>query len=79
MPKSQSARLTHGALSLISIYRNTLSPLMLHCCRFVPTCSAYAHEAIGRFGLLKGGWLSACRITRCHPWGGCGADAVPQD
>ncbi len=46
-------------------------------CRFSPSCSAYAIEALRRYGALKGGWLAARRIVRCHPWGGHGHDPVP--
>jgi putative membrane protein insertion efficiency factor len=46
-------------------------------CRFHPTCSAYAIEAISRHGALTGTWLTLKRIGRCHPWGGCGEDPVP--
>ena len=59
----------------IRIYRYALSPLMAGRCRFFPTCSAYAEEAIIKHGALKGGYLASRRILRCHPWGG---DARPR-
>lgn len=46
-------------------------------CRFTPSCSAYAITALQRHGIIKGSWLSAKRLSRCHPWGGCGHDPVP--
>lgn len=46
-------------------------------CRFTPSCSAYAIEALSRYGALAGGWLALKRLLRCHPWGGCGCDPVP--
>lgn len=46
-------------------------------CRYSPSCSAYAIEAVSRYGAAKGGWMSAKRIMRCHPWGGRGYDPVP--
>ncbi|NJC33120.1 hypothetical protein GGR88_000594 [Sphingomonas jejuensis] len=46
-------------------------------CRFSPSCSAYAIEAVSRYGAAKGAWLAAHRLLRCHPWGGCGHDPVP--
>lgn len=47
-------------------------------CRFLPTCSAYAVEALSRHGTLRGGWLALRRVSRCHPWGGHGLDPVPE-
>ena len=65
------------ALGLIRAYQLLLSPWLGNRCRYVPSCSAYATEAIERFGALRGGWLAARRIGRCHPWGGSGFDPVP--
>ena len=65
-------------IAVIRWYQRALSPLSPPKCRFVPTCSAYAIEAIERFGALKGGWLALKRVLRCHPWGGHGYDPVPQ-
>ncbi len=55
-------------LSLIRFYRRAISPLHPPCCRFIPTCSEYALEAVERYGAVKGGWLALCRILRCHPF-----------
>ncbi len=55
-------------LALIRFYRRFISPLRPPCCRFIPTCSAYALEAIEKYGALKGGWLSLRRILRCNPF-----------
>lgn len=63
----------------VRFYRRFLSPLKPPTCRFQPTCSQYAIEALARHGALKGGWLATRRICRCHPWGGHGWDPVPDD
>ncbi len=62
----------------IRVYQWTLSPLLGVNCRYAPSCSAYAVEAIVTHGPVKGLWLAARRIARCHPWGGSGYDPVPQ-
>ena len=62
---------------LIRLYQWTVSPFLGPRCRFHPSCSHYAHEAVGRFGVLAGGWLSLRRLLRCHPWHPGGLDPVP--
>ena len=64
-------------LALVWLYRNGVSPLLGIHCRFDPSCSAYAEEALRVHGGFKGGWLMMKRIGRCHPWGGSGYDPVP--
>lgn len=61
----------------IRFYQGAISPLFPPVCRFTPTCSQYAVEAIMRHGVVKGSWLALRRIARCHPWGGSGYDPVP--
>ena len=62
----------------VKVYKYTISPLMMRSCRYNPTCSTYAIEAIQKHGPLKGAWLAAKRISTCHPWGGHGYDPVPE-
>ena len=64
-------------LGSIRLYQLTLSPWLGRHCRYDPTCSAYATEAIERFGARRGVWLAAKRLGRCHPWGRSGYDPVP--
>ena len=64
-------------IALIRFYQVCISPLTPAACRFTPTCSQYALEALRKYGPLKGFWLSFKRIIRCHPWGGSGYDPVP--
>ncbi|MDD6123679.1 MAG: membrane protein insertion efficiency factor YidD [Bacteroidales bacterium] len=61
----------------IRFYQRYVSPMLPPACRFTPTCSQYAIEAIQKHGALKGLWLALRRLLRCHPWGGSGYDPVP--
>ena len=63
---------------LIKFYQLFISPFTPATCRYQPTCSHYAKEALEKHGLLKGGWLAIRRIFSCHPWGGSGYDPVPE-
>ena len=64
-------------IALIRAYQYLISPLLGPKCRFTPTCSQYGIEALSKYGLIKGSWLTLKRIARCHPWGGHGYDPVP--
>lgn len=64
---------------IIRFYQIAISPYTPATCRYQPTCSHYAMEALNKHGLLKGGYLAAKRILSCHPWGGSGYDPVPDD
>jgi putative membrane protein insertion efficiency factor len=64
-------------LLLVRFYQLFISPLTPASCRYTPTCSAYAAQAIGQYGAWRGGRLALRRIARCHPWGGHGYDPVP--
>lgn len=64
-------------IALVRFYQLAVSPFFGTNCRYTPTCSAYAIEAIGKYGALKGGWMAIKRISRCRPGGGHGWDPVP--
>jgi len=64
-------------IAAIRVYQLLLSAHLGPACRFEPSCSAYAVEAIRRYGVIRGSWLATVRIGRCHPWGGFGYDPVP--
>jgi putative membrane protein insertion efficiency factor len=65
-------------IGLIRGYQLFVSPALPASCRYLPTCSEYARQAIAEHGVVKGGFLAAKRILRCHPWGGAGLDPVPE-
>ena len=76
--RSAAARFAIWLILLpIKFYRYVISPILGPRCRFAPTCSEYAVEAITKHGPIKGGMLAVRRILRCHPWGGHGYDPVP--
>ncbi len=64
-------------IQMIKGYRLLISPLFPPSCRFTPTCSQYALEAVDRFGAIQGSWLALKRVLRCHPWHPGGYDPVP--
>ncbi len=75
-----SPRVSWTAWALVALLRAdqvTLSPLLGPCCRFQPSCSQFALEALERHGALRGSWLAMHRVARCHPLGGAGYDPVP--
>ena len=79
MPASLAATAVRRTLiAAIQLYRVTLSPWLGRQCRYLPTCSVYAEEAIERHGAARGSWLALKRLGRCHPWGGSGYDPVPE-
>ncbi|MFN7278087.1 MAG: membrane protein insertion efficiency factor YidD [Betaproteobacteria bacterium] len=76
-PVKPASFAVRGASGLIQGYRILISPFFAPSCRFFPSCSSYALEAIGRHGVIRGGWLSARRLCRCNPWHPGGHDPVP--
>jgi len=75
---SVRAAVAAPAIWLIRVYQLVWSPMRPPTCRFYPSCSAYALTALERFGLVRGSWLAARRLLRCHPWSPGGVDHVPQ-
>jgi putative membrane protein insertion efficiency factor len=67
-----------AVIYLIELYRNTVSPLRLPTCRFTPTCSRYAVEALTEYGLIRGGLLATVRLAKCGPWHRGGWDPIPE-
>jgi len=79
MANAVSKALAWPLIQIVRLYRLAISPWLGANCRFDPTCSSYAIEALQTHGLFKGAWLAAKRIGRCHPWGGSGYDPVPKN
>lgn len=77
MASAFSRALAWPLIGLVKLYRVAISPWLGMNCRFQPTCSEYAIEALRTHGVFKGAWLAAKRIGRCHPWGDSGYDPVP--
>lgn len=71
--------MTFVVVFFIKAYRAIISPLFPPSCRFYPTCSSYALEAVQKFGALRGGWMAAKRIAKCHPFHPGGIDPVPEN
>ncbi|MCV6967344.1 membrane protein insertion efficiency factor YidD [Mycobacterium intermedium] len=76
--RSAGAVVVRGLIFLIQLYRHMVSPLRPASCRFVPTCSQYAVDALTEYGLFRGGWLAAVRLAKCGPWHRGGWDPIPE-
>ena len=77
MPRAKLSPAQRSALAALRLYKILISPIFAGSCRFLPSCSDYAAEAVTRFGVIRGSWLAGRRLARCHPLGGHGVDAVP--
>jgi len=67
-----------GAIFLIELYRHTVSPMRMPTCRFSPTCSQYAVDALTEYGLIRGSWFAVVRLLKCGPWHRGGWDPIPE-
>lgn len=76
--RRMGAAVARAVIATIQLYRHTISPLRLPTCRFTPTCSQYAVDALTEYGLLRGGWLAVIRLGKCGPWHGGGWDPIPE-
>jgi putative membrane protein insertion efficiency factor len=77
MIRSVTQSITIALGAMIRVYQLVLSPILPVSCRYTPTCSHYALDALAKHGTFKGCWLALRRVGRCHPWGGFGYDPVP--
>lgn len=77
MTAQPGGALARAMIGAIQTYRHMISPLRPPTCRFMPTCSQYAVDAITRFGLVRGGWLAVVRLAKCGPWHSGGWDPIP--
>lgn len=75
---NRRSRAVRSAVFLIQLYRHTISPLRLPTCRFTPTCSQYAVDALTEFGFMRGTWLALVRLLKCGPWHNGGWDPIPE-
>jgi hypothetical protein len=76
--RKRAGGLVRGAVFLVQLYRHMVSPLRPATCRFIPTCSQYAVDALTEYGLVRGSWLSAARLAKCGPWHRGGWDPIPE-
>src|SRR5881397_562290 len=79
MPPAELLIGQRAVLAALRLYKILISPMLTGSCRYLPSCSDYAAEAVTRFGVIRGSWLAAARLARCHPLGGHGLDAVPAE
>jgi uncharacterized protein len=78
MKRSIGSSAARALIYVIQLYRHMVSPLRPPACRFMPTCSEYAVDALTEYGVVKGGWLAAVRLLKCGPWHRGGWDPIPE-